>query len=323
MRHDEVWCATFLETASKTQSRRGFIQGKGMIESRVAIIILNWNGCQDTLDCLESLRVLKYKNHHVMVVDNGSEDDSIARIHFMYPQVEVIAVGQNLGFSKGNNLAIRLALERNFAFVWLLNNDTTVDANSLSALVAMSGDGIGIVGSVLYEAADPDRIQAWGGGRLNMFLGSTTQFQSEPAAAIQHILGTSMLIPCDVLRQVGLLNEEFFFYMEDTEFSWRVRRHGYTLKVAAQSKVVHKGGSSVNRGNSGRSMLAELHFARGNGLFMGLYGEWYSVLAVPVRLLAVIIQRARRGQLSRVPAIHRAFFEGFRHGRFKRASGTP
>src|SRR5258705_10163194 len=103
---------------------------------RLFVIIVNWNGKQDTLACLSSLEKIERKNIevHVVVVDNGSTDGSVGEISKKYPKVTVIPAGSNLGFTGGNNIGIAHALDRGADFVWLLNNDTIVDRHALSFL---------------------------------------------------------------------------------------------------------------------------------------------------------------------------------------------
>src|SRR5436190_7401977 len=126
----------------------------------VAVIVLNWNGRDDTLACLESLAGLNYDNFQVMVVDNGSTDGSVGAIRPRFPGVEIIETGRNLGFAEGNNVGIRLALDRGMDYVFLLNNDTVVDPSLLSELVAAAErcpEG-GIFGAQILYHSDPLKI---------------------------------------------------------------------------------------------------------------------------------------------------------------------
>ncbi|MDW8091366.1 MAG: glycosyltransferase family 2 protein, partial [Meiothermus sp.] len=115
----------------------------------VYVIVLNWNGWKDTIECLSSLRHSDYPNYEIVVVDNNSEDDSVVRIREAHPQVPIIQAEDNLGFAGGNNLGIRYALSKGAEFVWLLNNDTKVMKNTLSSMVelAMRNPDVGVVGS--------------------------------------------------------------------------------------------------------------------------------------------------------------------------------
>src|SRR5690606_10998851 len=120
---------------------------------RVCIVMLNWRCVEDTLRCLESLRNLRYPAYRVMVVDNGSGDDSVVRIAEQFPEVDLVETGANLGFSGGCNVGIRRALEQGADYIWLLNSDTRVDPNALTAMVelAETSPRLGAVGSVICD----------------------------------------------------------------------------------------------------------------------------------------------------------------------------
>lgn len=213
----------------------------------VYVIVLNWNGWKDTIECLSSLRHSDYPNYEIVVVDNNSEDDSVVRIREAHPQVPIIQAEDNLGFAGGNNLGIRYALSKGAEFVWLLNNDTKVMKNTLSSMVelAMRNPDVGVVGSAIYEMDPPNKLQAWGGGRVDMFLGRARKCRkgSNP----DYITGASMLIRRQLLEEVGLLDERFFMYWEDTDFCFRARKRGWKIAVEPSSVVFHKESASIGK----------------------------------------------------------------------------
>jgi GT2 family glycosyltransferase len=119
----------------------------------ISLVLVNWNGKNDTLTCLKSLEHLEKGDHHVhiIVVDNGSTDGSVAAISEKYPTVNIIESPDNTGFTGGNNLGIELALTQEADIVWLLNNDTHVDPKALLPLITeLSTKDVGIVGSKIY-----------------------------------------------------------------------------------------------------------------------------------------------------------------------------
>jgi GT2 family glycosyltransferase len=212
-------------------------------EPKVFVILLNWNGWRDTVECLRSLEELTYPNYLILVVDNGSTDDSVARIHEGYPEVLLIETGQNLGFSGGNNVAIRYALERGADYVWLLNNDSIVDPHGLSAMVevAEANPKIGAVGSVLYEMNQKDKIQAYGGGRIHLWLGMSRHVLAPiPDDNLGYIIGASLLARRPLIEDIGLLDDSFFMHWEDTDYAFRMRAAGWKLAVAPEARVWHK-----------------------------------------------------------------------------------
>ena len=107
-----------------------------MREPSVFIVVLNWNGLADTLECVRSLDAIEYQNRTVVVVDNGSANAEADQLEAARPGLIVLRSRENLGYAGGNNLGIRLALERGADYVWLLNNDTIVNPGCVTELVA-------------------------------------------------------------------------------------------------------------------------------------------------------------------------------------------
>lgn len=218
---------------------------------RVACVVVNWNGWQDTVECLNSLRRQDYGNLEVIVVDNGSTNDSVRRIQQAHPWVTLAEAGSNLGFSAGCNAGTRLALERGAEYVWMLNNDTITPPDTMTKMVrtALSHPGAGAVGSVLYYMDNPLRVQAWGGGRVNLFTGYVSHFTAPASlSGNTYLTGASLLLPRSVCERVGLLYEGFFMYADDSDLGLRLHRAGYDLVVAEDTAILHKeGGSSPKR----------------------------------------------------------------------------
>jgi GT2 family glycosyltransferase len=222
------------------------------LKPTVGIVILNWNSWKDTSTCLSSVQSIDYDNRKVIVVDNGSTDDSVYRIRQNFPSVEVVLTGKNLGFPCGCNVGIRHALAGSSDYVWLLNNDATVDPGALCAMVerAESDPQIGAIGSAIYCMEQPAQLQAWGGGYVNFWLGRSRHFLAPVAdEKIHYITGASLLIPRRALESVGLLDEGIFLYWDDPEYCWRLRAAGWKLAVAGRSKIWHKGMSAWGRTN--------------------------------------------------------------------------
>jgi GT2 family glycosyltransferase len=222
------------------------------LKPKVSVIVLNWNGGNDTVGCLSSLQSLNYENCGVLVIDNGSTDDSAALIREAFPEVEVLETGQNLGFAGGCNVGIRRALAQRADFIWLLNNDTTVDPGALKAMVEKAGSDprIGIVGSAIYNMEERERLQCWGGGYVNFLLGRPRHFlKPVEDAKLQFITGASLMISRAAVEAIGELDERFFMYWEDADYCFRLRRGGWRIAVASQSKVWHKAPTAVGRGS--------------------------------------------------------------------------
>jgi GT2 family glycosyltransferase len=140
---------------------------------KASCIVLNWNGWQATIECLDALKECTYPELTIIVVDNGSTDDSVGRIKAAHSDVLLLNSVKNLGFAGGNNIGIRHALAHGADYVWLLNNDTKAAPDALSALVAkaLTDKRIGAVASICYFADKPTVVQAWAGFRVNLWIG--------------------------------------------------------------------------------------------------------------------------------------------------------
>jgi GT2 family glycosyltransferase len=269
------------------------------MEPLVYVLVLNWNNWKDTNKCLASLQGLAYTAWKVIVVDNGSTDGSVHHIRDEHPAVEVLELEKNGGFAKGNNAGIRRALERKADYVWLLNNDTTVSPDALRALVtkAESHPRLGALGSAIYSMAEPDRLQVWGGGRVNFWLGRSRHFvEPLPDQKIEFLTGASLFLRRSALEAVGLLDEGFFMYWEDADYCFRLRRAGWGAAVAGDSRVWHKEQGSVGK----KSVLLDAYFNKSAKRFFARHAPlplipiWTGItLRVAKRLILGDWERAR------------------------------
>ncbi|HEV2419182.1 MAG TPA: glycosyltransferase family 2 protein [Terriglobia bacterium] len=219
----------------------------------VYVVLLNWNGWRDTITCLNSLSHLDYPVYNILVVDNGSTDDSAGRLRAVFPDISLLETGINLGFSGGCNAGIRCAFAHGAEYVWLLNNDTTVDSRALQAMIAMaeSDERLGAVGSVLYWMKEPNRIQVWGGGWVSFWTGrSGHHYSPVPAHQLHYVTGASLLLRRNALDDIGLLDDNtFFMYWEDVDLCFRLRKRGWRLAVAEDSIILHKQAASTGGNN--------------------------------------------------------------------------
>jgi GT2 family glycosyltransferase len=224
---------------------------------QVVIVILNWNGAQNTITCLKSLEALQYPAH-VIVVDNASSDDSITRLRAAHPDLDLIVNTSNAGFGAGNNLGIRRALELGADFVWLLNNDTAVMPQTLTALIAAATRvdvKVGVVGSVLFDwdgysvQGDSYRqVQTWGGGVIQFCLGTSRhRVVPVPIGSTYFLTAASILVSREALEVTGGFDEEFFMYWEDVDLCFRIRQAGFQMVVADQARVLHRGSATSAR----------------------------------------------------------------------------
>jgi GT2 family glycosyltransferase len=237
---------------------------------RVSILTINWNSYGDTARLLGSLRRLTYPSFDVIVVDNGSTDGSLEKLRADYPEVTVLPLPDNTGFGAANNAALRRVLEANIPFAWLINNDAFPEPTALDSLVArlQAVPKAGAAGGIVVEDTPPGGIQAWGGGRIHPWLGYARSIVSADETP-EFLTGACLLLRTAALREVGLFDERFFLYWEDTDLCFRLREAGWLLTVA-ETRIHHTGSASTGRFPRKRAF----HILRSFALLMHLHARW-------------------------------------------------
>jgi GT2 family glycosyltransferase len=218
-------------------------------------VVLSWNGREDTLKCLESLTLVERADLRIICVDNGSVDGSPEAIREGFPQVRLIQAGMNLGYSGGNNLGIRDALEHGARWVVLVNNDASVAADVIAGFQAASSERprAGILAGKVYFADRPETIW-FAGQRVSELLGYAGRprgygRQDSPrygkVVETGRAVGALMAISRDAIDAVGLLDEELFAYVEDVDWAMRVRRAGFEIVFAPDARAWHRVSAST------------------------------------------------------------------------------
>jgi hypothetical protein len=220
-----------------------------MTEPSIISIILNTNRRDDTLACLDSLLKSTYQNHQVIVLDNASSDGSVEAIRSSFSTVQIMSLTKNLGYAGNNNVGIAAAISQAADWVLVLNEDTILAPDCLALLVDAAGrDGkIGIVGPMVYHYDEPDIIQS-AGGQLNRYWESSHIAQNQPDHGqfdqphpVDWISGCAIMVKREVIEQVGMLDERFFYYWEETEWCIRAHKQGWNIMHVPQAKLWHKG----------------------------------------------------------------------------------
>jgi GT2 family glycosyltransferase len=264
------------------------MQSKKLESHNIAIILLNWNNFSDTEKCIHSIMRLNYTNYQVYVIDNGSTDGSqeqLAKIK----KITLIKNDQNYGFAKGYNIGIKKILSKKEKpnYLWILNNDTILEENSLSELVKEAKkNNLTLTGSLLLQE-DQKTIQCYAGGYFNKFLCKTNLIKEEKdLTKLEYICGASMLIRCKNIKEIGLFNENFFLYWEDYEFSIRATKLGYKIGCATKSLIYHKESATTSRISNNKF----IHSLRSFIIFCRIEKKYLSLLqGTSLRILKGIL----------------------------------
>jgi hypothetical protein len=278
--------------------------------TKVAAVVLSWNGREDTLACLRSL---EGEHADVIVVDNASDDGTAEAI----TGAEVIRNERNLGYAGGMNVGIRRALERGADAVLLLNNDVEIEPGAIDALVAAAA-GTGAVCPVVVLADDPARIW-YAGARFDPRRGYNGPMLTDALESVtetERICGAAVLMPREALEEVGTFNEQLFAYAEDADWSLRARERGLRLLVVPESRVRHK----VSASTGGEGSPDALYYSIRNLLTvcerhapLGVVGTWRRRL---VAIGAFLAQALAGGQRREGVKAIREGWRDFRRARY-------
>jgi GT2 family glycosyltransferase len=280
-------------------------------DTRIHAVVLNWNGAERAIACVRSLQALQEPAPHVVVVDNGSTDGSADVLRARLPGVELACAEHNRGFAAGCNVGIARARLAGADWVWLLNNDTAVRPGALAALLERAGVDarIGAVGSWLVG----ESAKVWGGGRVS-FLSGLPHHLHAPAAerSLDFLQGASLLLRCAALDDVGMLDEGFFLYWEDTDLCYRLRRAGWRLAVAGGAEVDHAGYGSIAL----RSPAWDYHFTASSVRFFRRHAR-HPLVPIAISAGGRLLRRALHREWRNV----RAVAAGLRGGASGEAAG--
>ena len=245
------------------------------------VVILNWNNWELTVRSLSGLARSRWSRLGICVCDNGSTDGSIEKIiewvragalwsdtgcqsiDEVFKEIKARALvieedtpseadaipirfiknGRNLGFSAGNNPGLKMAFDTGGKYTWLLNNDALPHPDSLASMVtiAQNDDGVGIVGGVIRDLDEAQRVQSWGGGKVDVWTGVASVLkQPHFMGKRDYICGANMLVRCAVFSDVGFLDENMFLYWDDSDLSFRTIKAGWRLAVSEDAVVWHE-----------------------------------------------------------------------------------
>lgn len=306
------------------------------VKPRVSIIFVNWNNSDETIECLDSLKGIKYPNFNVVIIENNSSDNSLERLNKVRRQIQdyqiiILRNSDNLGYAGGNNTGINYALQSGAEYILLLNSDTRVDSLFLDELVkeAKSEKEVGIFAPIIYFYYEPHIV--WFGGntdirwsKMDKAITSNLFLKKSPqdlySVDVNFISGCAMFLRAEAVRQVGVFDERFFLYFEDADLSLRMKTAGWRLRSVPTSRIWHKvsvttlgklGSSGVHYYNTRNILLLSAKHAP---IWMISYRPLWAAYTLAKQGIKIIIGRNRK--VSR--AIAQGIFDYYR-GRFGKA----
>ena len=237
----------------------------------IAIVVLNWNGRDDTVDCIKSLREVDYDNFTIIVVDNASRDGSEEKIRRDFPEIQFLQTGSNLGYAGGNNAGIKLALTLSVDFILLLNNDTVVDKSIISAFVEESKNRNNkfILGAMIFFYDRPNILWHAGGSWCPATLSfkhlgfncTVEKFAISDEGRLHncdYVTGCALFVPASIFKEIGLLDEKFFLAYEEVDWCYRARKRGFECAVVPTAILWHK--VSASFGGAASPLVSYFNF---------------------------------------------------------------
>lgn len=217
---------------------------------KVAIVLVNYNGEKFQNDCIESIYNMDYDNYDIIVVDNDSKDKSVQLIKDKFKEIILIETKKNNGIAKGNNIGIEYALNNGYEYVLLLNNDTEVDKNMLGNMLKKASSDTLVTCKMYYYK--PNNMIWCAGGKINWYKGITEHFgmdnyddgQYSESKYIEYTPTCCLLVHRSIFEKVGLMDEKYFMYYDDTDFCARVNNNNFKIWYESSARLWHKVSSS-------------------------------------------------------------------------------
>ncbi len=281
---------------------------------RVGIIVLNYNGGTGLLACLQSLDDLDYRAKDILVVDNHSTDDSLVAAEKKFPHFTFIHNSKNEGFAKGMNSGMRLAVSKGAEWCWLFNCDALAYPQTLTTLISVAQENpqAGLLSPMIYEAGN-NRVW-FAKGEIDFWRMRTRHIQPTQQELIaknypsEFLTGCALLIKKKLIQTIGFLDETFFLYYEDADYSLRASLAGFACLVVAESRVAH---SETSRFHPRKTYFLVysglLFFAK----WADFYTRFYLAVYVTMRRVKNFWDRLRGGGAAAQEAYlaYRDYFE--------------
>jgi len=263
------------------------------MSEKVYIILVNYNSWQDTIECVESLNKMTYRHFKIIIVDNASQDSSVAELRKRLPDVTLVANNENLGFAGGNNIGIDIALAEKAKYIWMLNNDTIAHPRSLTELVEFADQQkLALIGGKVYKYGTQNDIW-YDGGAINWWKGKAyhTHIHLKDQGFVDKPCKTEWISGCSMFASAKLfeqhrMDERFFLYLEDVDYCYKLRKAEIPLIVIPGGLVWHKTSASVSK----TAFVQHYYFVRNNMYFMQKYADfWHKIYYYPYFISRTVV----------------------------------
>lgn len=291
----------------------------------ILAIILNWRQPDITIECVHALHQSTYKHVDILIIDNGSDDGSETILCQQLPNTHIIALPKNLGFAKGCNLGLQWAEAHEYKWALLINNDAFVTPSTIAKLMNEAESDVALLSPKVFY--DDHREVLWfaGGRRHPHLLEMRDTGQGEQDAPkwqgtrdVDYLVGAGLLVNLTAVAQVGLLNETYFMYYEDMDWSIRLQDAGFKLRLVGNAHLYHR----VSFSSGGHSSPTHLYYlGRSSIIFFAQHASKGQPLLIIFFRLGSIFKKIFlllcKGNLTAV----RAYLQGILHGWQERKKG--
>ena len=236
-----------------------------MINSKVAVIVVNWKKYDITSSCIESILNSTNSNFKIILVDNESDNKKVKNFKYRN-EIEIIQNKKNEGFSKANNIGIDYALKNNYDYTILINNDTIVEKNLIEVLLKTAqAKNFSVVQPLILKYNGKEIWNA--GGRINYFFGNFITIKkvgnslNSSNELTEWLTGCCCLFKTKIFKEIGKLDERFFAYYEDVDFSLRLKKHGYKIGFTSKTHIYHyESFSSISNNSKEGKLSPYIHY---------------------------------------------------------------